>query len=293
MSTVESPLPKPKPLSNFSGVACWWNSMLQFMMSITCIYDALKRTEADGNDLATAYIQFVENKIDNRSLFEVFVRVAPDLDRGQQCSREGFERFIDELKNKEVEYLLSVGIRKILACASCGGNNGVDIKDPTTRTNNTVAGYYFNPLITTKEQFTNFIRRHDYKMEWKCENADCAKFNITQVIDAADVLKRVNPVMCFHMNKYNLAKQLQFFPESFEIPMSNGAEIRVYKLVATTEHTGSVGGGHYQARGLRQSLRGLEMMWFNDSAAPIPTDRTPRTSTVMLAYVLYETIRKR
>lgn len=277
----------PKPLVNFSGAACWWNSLLQFMVSITQIYDILK--VSDNNELAVAYVEFVEGRRDHVSLFKTFTDVAKDLDQGQQCSREGFERFIDELKNIQINKLLTVGIRKYVKCNDCGQNNGIDVHDPTTRTNNTVVGYYYNHNIRTPDDFVQFIRRHDYQLEWKCENTACSLYQKTQKISAYDQLTRVNSVMCFHMNKYGI-KPLQYFPDKFEIPVKDSALKYKFHLIATTEHSGGPTGGHYQARGVRcvtdAENTKLAVYWFNDSAAPVPCDLKPRITTVMLAYVM-------
>lgn len=284
----------PRSLQNFSGVACWWNSLLQYIQSIPLIYDILKQ-QPKLNELALKYIQFVDNRASHVELFNKFTELAPDLDRGQQCSREGFERFIDKLDCKDVEECIYVGIRKVLECPSCGGNNGIDTSKAATRTNNLVYNYYYQPNIRDENSFTDFIRRHDYHLEWKCENKQCVKHNQLQQIEASDVLRRVNNVMCFHMNKYSAIKPLQFFPEKFEIPVLNSNLKYKYKLVATTEHSGGVSGGHYQARGRRLDVGmggGLntesQPYWFDDSAQPIKCDFRPKITTVMLAYVMVD-----
>jgi ubiquitin C-terminal hydrolase len=88
------------------------------------------------------------------------------------------------------------------------------------------------------------------------------------------------PEIIFCMFNAYGAKISRYFPEEFEIPSVKGGSM-IYKLVGQVEHSGSLGGGHYWARCLRQG----GVFALNDTGiSPSKFENTPYTYIVAYNY---------
>jgi ubiquitin C-terminal hydrolase len=75
------------------------------------------------------------------------------------------------------------------------------------------------------------------------------------------------------------AHRARYFPEQFDLPARAGGVLR-YRLVGQSEHSGSLSGGHYWARGLRA---GGQVLSFDDQRVE-PSRFAPTPNTYMIAY---------
>ena len=78
---------------------------------------------------------------------------------------------------------------------------------------------------------------------------------------------------------YGGERVVRYFPPRLELPATDGGKL-IFKLVGQIEHSGSLSGGHYWARGLRG---GGQVHLFNDTGVS-PSLFTPTPSTYMVAY---------
>jgi ubiquitin C-terminal hydrolase len=78
---------------------------------------------------------------------------------------------------------------------------------------------------------------------------------------------------------YGGSRVTRYFPASLEFPATDGGKL-VFRLVGQVEHSGSLGGGHYWARGLRAGDR---VFLLNDSSVS-PSAFAPTPYTYIIAY---------
>ena len=74
----------------------------------------------------------------------------------------------------------------------------------------------------------------------------------------------------------------RYFPESFGIPAMGGGA-HEFRVVAQVEHSGSLHGGHYKARGLRRNSAGPAVYELNDSHVS-PSSFRPSAGTYYVVY---------
>jgi ubiquitin C-terminal hydrolase len=125
----------------------------------------------------------------------------------------------------------------------------------------------------TPEEFSRAVRFHssiteDYTCEkcpcWNCGGKVAEKRDkgaaTWQCVSCEAVQKKCTAVRLYKLalipeivfcmfNAYR-NKVARYFPEEFRISSADGG-FMIYKLVGQIEHAGSLGGGHYWARGLR------------------------------------------
>lgn len=87
--------------------------------------------------------------------------------------------------------------------------------------------------------------------------------------------------------EYGGARRARYFPRYLEFPAVNGGKL-TFRLVGQVEHAGSLGGGHYWARGLRADRAygpgaPLQAFCLNDTGVS-PTAFASSPNTYLLAY---------
>jgi len=82
---------------------------------------------------------------------------------------------------------------------------------------------------------------------------------------------------------YGGSRRARYFPESVEFPAVGGGSL-AFRLVGQVEHAGSLGGGHYWARGLRADNASCERVYLLNDTGMTPSTFGPSPNTYLLLY---------
>jgi ubiquitin C-terminal hydrolase len=290
----ENLVPPPNGFNNM-GNTCWFNSLLQSLLSCSSINYKMLTLGDTTKEFHVAYISMLKKLLPgdvvhnlcngnpsmnvplmNLPLEELsgvilgaLIRFMMNsgsntmLGNSQECADEGFTYMFDAFDNISngfgVQYEL-----EILPCANCNFT-------PTPIRDNAYNIKLFDSSITFNDEpsLSKFIHKHTSDVdEYKCER--CKTIFKTKRIET---LKRLKDCIVLQFNKY-FKKDLIWFPQQIYFDtFPRGNQIK-YELCAQIEHVGTRFGGHYYAYVLRNGN------WYcvNDSsvsnATPGPTPNT-------------------
>jgi ubiquitin C-terminal hydrolase len=96
--------------------------------------------------------------------------------------------------------------------------------------------------------FSNSIKNHVSQLE----GYNCPSCNTDSVCRIYS-LKRIPEIVFCSFNIYfHYGRKIRYFPPHLEFDTNNEEEKYIFKLIGQIEHSGSLHGGHYWAKGLRQ-----------------------------------------
>jgi ubiquitin C-terminal hydrolase len=256
------------------GATCYFNSILQCILSLPSIYEVLlKNKESDSvkkNKLAQNMINLWSAALRGERIYDLCIPIWRDIisisqsksnrvkmDSGQQDAHEGLMVFLEAMETiPEVLQLFEHRHRITIHCPFC--NEYVVDKKET--------GYTFEvqPDLKTPqiEQFKeldefynktmplcDFLKKQNgyVDKEYKCPK--CGKLGEKFKSTVLTMIPEIIPVV---FKKYH-GKVATPFPEKLEFMAKGGDKKLIYQLVAQSEHSGSMGGGHYWSVALRKS----------------------------------------
>jgi ubiquitin C-terminal hydrolase len=130
----------------------------------------------------------------------------------------------------------------------------------------------------TPEAFAEVLRTQVSATEnYQCPH--CAKptaaFRVYRLIMVPDII-----VCQFNLfEAYGGSRRPRYFPAGFALPAVSGGKLR-FRLVGQVEHSGSMAGGHYWARGLRAGGR----VWQLNDTGVTPAEFAVTPGTHLIAY---------
>jgi ubiquitin C-terminal hydrolase len=270
---------------NNIGSICWFNSLLQMLLSTSPINTALLNAERNmrSNPLAVAYISLLKayqakqpiSPTTSANLLQIFInrlrdRGLPPLTTGQECADEGYLLFLDALNCPEV-YNVCRNIYEYTIKCDCGAISSQH------RDNAYRLQVHMTVPAKTGEEFARWIHSHCSEVDtFYCQACKKQYKNVYR----AEVAKMLREVIVCTFNKFQI-KTKAFFPTTLEFP-SMGKTLR-YRLVAQVEHSGTQRSGHYWAKIVRDGSTYLA----NDSSVST-TELVPAPETYMIAYVLID-----
>ena len=280
------------------GASCYFNSLLQCLLSCTSIGEILIKNKDDknikNNKLACLLLDIWSTKssdINEQSteLYKLIVQISQNqknnvkMDFGQQDAHEGLMMFLSAMENiPEIYRLFMHRYRTQILCPDCK-QYSANIKEI-----NTVFEVQPDLKIeqldkfkdyNTSVQLGEFLRKQNGYVDknyicTKCGNKG-EKIKITTLTMVPEIL----PIV---IKKYE-RKINTPFPLELEFLAKGSKKKYLYKLVAQSEHSGSTGGGHYWAICNRRN--GCKLL--NDSHV---SDGTlgPTENTYMIFYHFYK-----
>jgi len=123
--------------------------------------------------------------------------------------------------------------------------------------------------------FSNLIKNHISQLEgYICPS--CKADSVCRIYS----LKRIPEIVFCSFNiYYQNGRKIRYFPPYLEFETNNDDNKYFFKLIGQIEHSGSLNGGHYWAKGLRQGERVYDL---NDMGFALSTfQSTPHTYMII------------
>ena len=276
---------------NNTGAICWFNSLLQSMLSCTTLSHAVLYNDNRQNEFASEYKELLLNNIMRPEHHSARLLIAigrhmraegidSSLGNSQECAHEGLIYTLDaigapaEVFHNEYE--------RIMKCPNC--EHTVPIRDKsyyilvdgsdfntsgTNGSSNNTSNTSNDPTAITKY----IHRHHELVTEYICEK--CRSQNN---INRSEVLRQLRECIILVFNKFHSKKYI-WFPKTLEFDaLPRGTKI-IYEQMAQIEHIGGMSGGHYYAIVRRGN------QWFNANDNSIsPVIQSPTENTFMVFY---------
>ena len=289
---------------NNTGAICYFNSLLQAILSCKSIYDVIQdiTIDSDLNKSLTGrtFIQTVRTAMSNNqseqatSSSKLLSALITDLEekigktnfgKMQESASEGLVWLLDMMENPESSIHPITKLFRNRYCVEFFCKNCNDIVSVQEDTGISLNLFFYDNWpggITNSATFSDAIRVH---LSFTDKSYRCPRCKLTvEGIRRHSMLRSPEILVCL-FNQY-ADKKLRYFPETFRIP-GNKNNLLQYRLVAQVEHSGSLGGGHYVCRALRKSANNTQTAFlFNDGSFSEIPKLEPTAGTYMIFYQL-------
>lgn len=266
-------LPAATGLNNL-GATCWFNAVVQALLSCPAVADWLRRGEhaplaSELRDLAGAMRGGAESP---HRLLQAFRTALRQRGRqsahfsagGNESACEGLALLAELLEapgappDDTLAARLQHDIEEWVECGRCGGAN--------SRVHTTALHFeLFGQRPRTPEEFAAALHCAagpvtGYRCE-RCGSAPGVRYT---------ALRRVREVLTVLFNAYGA--QLggggeRYYPQEVVLPV--GPLRAVYRAVAAVEHSGGLHGGHYWCRAVRRTPGGCAHAMLNDATVQV------------------------
>jgi len=288
------------------GATCYFNSILQCLLSCPSIFQVLEENKhlehIATNELATNLLdlynsamsgQSIENKCIPiwRSIMNI-ARSRKDnvsFDMGQQDAHEGLMLFLNLMDYlPEVKRLFKHRYKTQITCDSCKKFVVNKVEEnltfevpPDLKTEQHERFKYVDINYNKSLPLNEFLRKQNGSVD---ENFICPECSGKNHKFKSVILTMIPEILPIVIKKY-YEKKLTPFPAYLEFVSASKEKKLIYKLVAQSEHSGNMQGGHYWAIGLRAD--GWKLL--NDSSVSDGTPG-PTHNTYLLFYHYEKTI---
>lgn len=292
------------PISPFGlnniGSICYFNSLLQALLSCKSIYNVVQdvTVDSDLNKTLTGrnFIQTVRTALSSNSneqatsSSKLLSALIADLEervpktnfgKMQESASEGLVWLLDMMENPEskvhpITRLFRNYYEVEFYCTI--DKNIVSVQEDTGISVNLFFYDSWPKPINDAATFADAIRVH---LSHTDKGYRCPECKNTVEGIRRHTLLRSPEILVLLFNQY-ADKKLRYFPQSFKMPNNNNS-VFVYQLVAQIEHSGNLGGGHYMCKAMR---KGGKCHLFNDSMYTDVPKLEPSIGTYMVFYQL-------
>lgn len=289
-----------------SGATCWWNALLQALLSCTSFNQYLLNHENEftSNHLASAYIRILRHGVSGGTsagasttnvtglAITALAGYVTEIQRqpekrirhpvGQESVQDHFADFLDLLNRPGLDVLFSNRYEYVVICPC--GERTVTRRDNERDVFVVLTG---DERTSTPEEFAACIRmRCETVDEFRCEKCNKKYTNVPRV-QRLTMLREIIPV--FYKG---VRRQTTWFPPSMQFSCTDGRPL-TYRLVSCIEHVGGynttthTSSGHYYAKCLRRTHNTpttLQYYTLNDCSVSAPHDTIQPTP---YAHVLF------
>jgi ubiquitin C-terminal hydrolase len=290
------------------GATCYFNSILQCLISCTSIFETLDKNRnvphVKNNPLAMQLLKLYETASADQDISRVGIPVwryvlgiaqrrrdNVKIDLGQQDAHEGMMMLLDVLDTlPEIKHLFEHRHRTRILCDACKKwvvdkfeTNLTFEVQPDLKTEQHIKFHAVDEHYNKSMPLNEFLRKQNgfVDKDYICPNEDCKqrgqKFKTTTLTMVPEIL----PVL---IKKYS-CKSMTPFPGKLQFLSEQGTKEIIYHLVAQSEHSGGMGGGHYWAVALRSD----GWMMLNDNSVS-PGQPGPTLNSYVLFYHYIKTI---
>ena len=262
---------------NNTGVICWFNSLLQSLLSSTYFVKTIMLAQSD-NEIVNSIQHLIRDIDGSRNVYEssTILRAllrrlqAKDSKRfrefatGQQSASEGFTLLLDCLDVKNINTIFTHKYEERVVSQS----------DPS-RVESKVIGYnnqfmVFDETELKRSGLVEYLKYHEHPLdEYKSERKDA---DPDEKYNRSYILRFLPKVIVILLNRYFKRDRTIILPAEFEVPSCQFNGFMIYKKIAEIDHMGSLNGGHYIAKILRKDKAYLcndtEIMDYRLSTSP-------------------------
>jgi ubiquitin C-terminal hydrolase len=239
---------------NNTGVICWFNSLLQSLLSSTYFVKTIMLIQSD-NEIVKS-IQDLIREIDNKSrsvyesstILRALLRELQTKDSkrfrefatGQQSASEGFTLLFDLLDIKSINTIFTHKYEERVVAQS--DPNGVESK---------VVGYnnqfmVFDEAELKSKGLSEYLKYHEHPLdEYKSERVDA---DPNEKYNRRYILRFLPKVLVILLNRYHKRDRDISLPAEIQMPSCQFNGFMIYKKIAEIDHMGSLSGGHYVAK---------------------------------------------
>lgn len=298
----------PPPLGFVNlGNTCYFNTLMQCLLSCPSIYQTLKKIADSGEVFKVRFAKNLlllwETALQGKSIETLAIPIWSDIiklaslkkDRirmntGQQDVHEGLMVFLDAMEYiPEILRLFKHRHKTVIHCPDCGKTSSEKSEENLT--------FEVQPNLQTEQiskfreidsNFNKTATLNDFLMkqnsyvdkDYKCNECKVAseKYKTTTLTMVPEIL-----VVLF--KKYTQKIETPF-PEEL-VFKSNSGKLFKYKLVSQAEHSGNTSGGHYWAIAKRRVNGELKWFTLNDSSC-YPGNPGPTANTYITFYCYVE-----
>ena len=226
-------LPKASGLHN-TGSICYFNSLLQVLVSCTSLR-YWKPTIID--QLVAMFQKCVSvsefNVFDSSELLAALRIKVPQFGHGQESASEALSLLLNSINNDELSNMFIHRFKYVTKCINCL-HVTEQIRDHSM---------FFEMFHTTEVNVPNMINHKTILSDYKCDK--CANIGAIR-ISKLTMLPEI--IICLFNVYYE--KRVHSFPQTLAFPGTHNNEL-IYTVVGQIEHFGSLSGGHYISRALR------------------------------------------
>jgi ubiquitin C-terminal hydrolase len=288
------------------GNTCYFNSLLQCLMSCTSIFETLDKNKdlpyykdnIIAQDLLKLYTASKSGEDISQKCIPIWVHIMKASSQrkdkiifrngNQEDATEGLMIFLDIMDHlPEIKRLFEHRHLIEIYCKDCNqivstkkAHNMVFEVQANLATEQLEEFASLDKFYGTTMQLNDFLKKQNGYVD---KDYECPKCKVKSNKFMTTVLTMIPEILPIVIKKYNNnVRKLDVntpFPENLEFTMKGNKEKLVYTLVAQCEHSGDVSGGHYYAIGLREDGWKLLNDSYTSDANPGPT-----TNSYMVFY---------
>jgi ubiquitin carboxyl-terminal hydrolase 2/21 len=279
------------------GNTCYFNSFIQCLLSCSSIYEALNKNKDKLNTLTKKLLNLWNKALNDQDtsrdaipIWNEIIRISQNqrnrikMDNGQQDSHEALMMFLDAIENiPMLRILFDHRHRIVIDCDKCNQtvvdkkeNNSVFEVQSDLRTEQIEKFKDKDPYFNKSMELNDFLKKQYGYVD---ENFICPNCKQKGEKIKKTVLTLVPEILPIVIKKYKNTNSVMKFPEKLHF-ISKNITIYNYELVAQSEHSGGMGGGHYWAICKRKN----GWLLLNDNSHPRQESPGPTPNTYLLFY---------
>jgi ubiquitin C-terminal hydrolase len=272
----------PPPLGSMNtGAICWLNSLMQSLLSCPVFVRRVlgSKRKLGRTEIGEALYTVVWTAMYDHDRFPYTVGLLKkqitiqkkSFGNGQECASEGLLYLLELVQGSKDYFLSNLFMHRIRCdflceqcrvCRSSGVDYGISLQL-----------FQLTTPITTAEEFVANLKVHLSPSDKPCDDCGATlvrRYRLTMVPEIVIVM----------FNKYGVQvpRLAHYVPRQFTLPGTDGSEM-IYMQVAQIEHHGSLHGGHYFAKCLRQG--GVFLL--NDASCS-KSEFSPTSNTYIVIY---------
>ena len=281
----------PYGFVNFTGAACWLNSMIQAVLGCSTINQiAVEDKETKLAEMYSIIIKKYENP-DNNEIFrlqQIMTNLSDNKEVTQNVNNQNdptefIQLFIEGLGKK----ILDKCVHTVKSTISCSRDGIVDHQH-IKRDNGVLVPIALNHM----SDITRYLKSHTEELEYRCDKFQQTsdKIRLLQLSHASEIL-----IIMVKNYLYTGSQSNVKYPRELHFNKSNDGGKWVYTVMSVVEHHGikdvrqliasKGGGGHYTCTSRRKNINGgVGIYNLNDSSVTQVNDFPDSPNVCIIVY---------